>query len=33
MASDYHFGILDLRLLITTFGILDLRRLITPLIS
>ena len=29
-ASDYPFGILDLRLLITPFGILDLRLLITP---
>ena len=44
-ASDYHFGILDLRLLITTFlslrfmasdyhfGILDLRLLITTFVS
>ena len=29
IASDYPFGILDLRLLITTFGILDLRLLNT----
>ena len=33
MASDYPFGILDLRLLITHFGILDLRLLITHLVS
>jgi hypothetical protein len=33
MASDYHFGILDLRLLITIFDILDLRLLITTLVS
>jgi hypothetical protein len=32
-ASDYPFGILDLRLLIIFFGILDLRLLITPLLS
>jgi hypothetical protein len=44
MGSDYPFGILDLRVLITPwylrfmgsdypFGILDLRVLITPLVS